>query len=43
VLWELQYQIQHPLHDLAKLPPQPIGVQSGFYLGDDDIVRFEDV
>jgi len=32
----------HSLENLGKLPLEMIEVQSGSYLGEDDIVRFED-
>lgn len=34
--------IQHRLHNPGKVPLEIIEVQSGSYLGEDDIVRFED-
>ena len=34
---------KHRLANLGKLPALLIEVQSGAYLGEDDIVRFEDV
>ena len=34
---------QHRLENPGKLPLEIIEVQSGAYLGEDDIVRFEDV
>ena len=35
--------ITHRLENPGKVPLQVIEVQSGSYLGEDDIVRFEDV
>ncbi len=35
--------VKHRLENLGKLPLEIIEVQSGSYLGEDDIVRFEDV
>jgi mannose-6-phosphate isomerase-like protein (cupin superfamily) len=32
----------HRLHNPGKIPLEVIEVQSGSYLGEDDIVRFED-
>ncbi|MEA2079175.1 MAG: mannose-1-phosphate guanylyltransferase/mannose-6-phosphate isomerase, partial [Pseudomonadota bacterium] len=34
---------KHRLENPGKLPLEVIEVQSGSYLGEDDIVRFEDV
>ncbi|MFM0043767.1 cupin domain-containing protein [Paraburkholderia sediminicola] len=34
--------ITHRLKNPGKIPLEPIEVQSGAYLGEDDIVRFED-
>jgi len=35
--------VKHRLENPGKLPLELIEVQSGSYLGEDDIVRFEDV
>ncbi|HEC85586.1 MAG TPA: cupin domain-containing protein, partial [Thioploca sp.] len=35
--------VKHRLENMGKLPLEIIEVQSGSYLGEDDIVRFEDV
>jgi mannose-1-phosphate guanylyltransferase/mannose-6-phosphate isomerase len=35
--------VTHRLHNPGKLPLEIIEVQSGSYLGEDDIVRFDDM
>jgi mannose-1-phosphate guanylyltransferase/mannose-6-phosphate isomerase len=35
--------VTHRLRNVGKVPLELIEVQSGSYLGEDDIVRFEDV
>ncbi|MEK8020653.1 MAG: mannose-1-phosphate guanylyltransferase/mannose-6-phosphate isomerase, partial [Candidatus Parabeggiatoa sp.] len=35
--------VKHRLENPGKLPLEMIEVQSGSYLGEDDIVRYEDV
>lgn len=35
--------IKHRLENIGKIPLELIEVQTGSYLGEDDIVRFDDV
>ncbi|MDR2872759.1 MAG: hypothetical protein LBV45_09660, partial [Xanthomonadaceae bacterium] len=37
-----QYGVTHRLENPGKVPLELIEIQSGSYLGEDDIVRFED-